>query len=109
MNEVYNAVYSATNHIADSSVNTPDGTSYNTGLPTVAATSSNVQTILQFVFGIMGALAVIIILIAAVRFITAQGEPNGVKQARNTIIYAAIGLAICLSAEVLVTFVLNNV
>ena len=90
------------------SVNTPDGT-YNTGLPGVAASSSNIQLILQIVFGVVGGMALIIIMISALRFVLSGGDSQGVTQARNTLIYAVIGLAIAVSAEVIVTFVLNNV
>jgi hypothetical protein len=78
-----------------------------TGLPQVQ--SSNLTTIFQYLFGFVGALSVLIIVIAGLRFILANGDPQNVARARNTIIYAAVGLAIAVSAEIIVTFVLNNV
>jgi len=83
------------------------GTSCDTGLPEVQSTQFT--TIFQYIFGTIGAIAVLIIVIAGLRFIVANGDPQNVAKARNTIIYAAIGLAIAVSAEIIVTFVLTNV
>jgi len=90
-------------------VHCSSGASCDTGLPLVQASGANVTTIFQLVFGFIGALAVLIIVLAGLRFILANGDPKGVSQARNTIIYAAVGLAIAVSAEVIITFVLNHV
>lgn len=80
----------------------------NTGLPTISASAANVQTIFQIVFGILGAVAVIYIILSSIRMITAQGDPQSVQKARQGILYAAVGLVIALSAELIVTFVLNK-
>src|SRR5665213_216244 len=78
-----------------------------TGLPVVQSTE--LTTIFQYLFGFIGALAVLIIVIAGLRFILANGDPQSVSQARNTIIYAAVGLIVAVSAEIIVTFVLGHV
>ncbi len=80
-----------------------------TTLPEVSANSSAVQTGLQLVFGIIGAVALIIIIVAAIQFVTSQGDPNSATRARNTVIYAVIGLIIALAAEAIVTFALNRI
>jgi hypothetical protein len=74
----------------------------------VQADDPSVQVILQLVFGIIGALAVIVILYAGFKFVTSQGNPQEAASARKTIIYALVGLAIALSAEAIVTFVLKG-
>lgn len=80
----------------------------NTGIPRVSATTSEVQTILQIVFGIIAAITVLIIVISGFRLVIAQGNPESVKKAREAIIAAIIGLVISLSAEILVSFVLGK-
>ena len=80
-----------------------------TGLPQVSASSANLQTILQLLFGALGALAVIMILIGAIQFITSSGDPQAVTKARETIIYSLVGLLVCVSAEIIVTFILTNI
>lgn len=98
------------NYIASAAISSSnacgDSSSCNTGLPQTNA--GQITNILQIVFGVAGALALLIIIIAALRFITSNGDPQGVAQARNTIIYAAIGLVVCIFAEVIVSFVLTN-
>jgi len=80
-----------------------------TDLPVVGASGASIASIFQLVFGVIGSLAVLIIVVAGLRFILANGDPQTVSQARNTIIYAAVGLAIAVSAEIIVTFVLGHV
>ncbi|HVW23013.1 MAG TPA: pilin [Candidatus Saccharimonadales bacterium] len=83
-------------------------TSCNTGLPTVGVSSNQVHEVLQIVFGIMGAIAVLIIVISGLKFITAQGNPEEISKARQTIIYALVGLAVAISAEAIVSLVLSR-
>lgn len=78
------------------------------GLPTVSANGSQLQTALGIVFGIIGAIAVLIIVIAGLRLVLAQGNPQETAKARNTIIYAAIGLIISIAAEAFVAMVLGK-
>lgn len=80
-----------------------------TGLPPIGANNASLQTILQIVFGLIGATALVIIIVGAIRLVASQGDPKAVATIRDTIIYASVGLAVALSAEAIVTFVLGNV
>lgn len=91
---------------ATGEVSCGDSTNCTTGLPIVPATTNQLQTIFQIVFGIFGAVAVFMIVIGGLRFISAQGNPQEVAKARNTIIYAVIGLIVMMAAEGIVSFVL---
>ena len=84
-------------------------TSNNTGLPSVQAGKSQVDTALQIVFGVIGAMALIFIIIGGIQFVTSQGDPQSANKARNTILYSVVGLVVALSAEVIVTFVLGKI
>ena len=86
----------------------PSGLQCQSGLPQVSANSSQFHTALQIVFGIMAAVAVLMIVIAGFRFVTAQGNPQETAKARNTIVYAVIGLAVALVAEAIVSLVLSR-
>ncbi len=97
-------------HIASASASaTISGASYSTGIPKVNAGSSQLNVILQIAFGIIGAIAVLIIIIAGFRFVLSEGKPDNAARARETIIYAIVGLIVSISAEVIVAFVLNKV
>ncbi|MGH7241498.1 MAG: hypothetical protein ACREGB_04340 [Candidatus Saccharimonadales bacterium] len=68
-------------------------------------TSSEFQTILTFVFGVIGALSILMITIAGLRYITSAGDPQKAAGAKSALVYALIGLAIAISAEGIVAFV----
>jgi hypothetical protein len=55
---------------------------------------------------IVGAVAVIMIIYGGFRYITSGGESNRVGSAKNTLIYALVGLIIVALAQVIVHFVL---
>jgi hypothetical protein len=66
------------------------------------------RTIINIFSVIVGFIAVIMIIIGGVRYITSGGDSGNISAAKNTIIYAVIGLIIVALAQVLVHFVLNN-
>jgi len=84
-------------------------TSSGTGLPAVTAGKSQIDIVIQLVFGVIGAVALILIIVGAIQMVTSQGDPQSANRARNTIIYAIVGLVIALSAEIIVTFVLGRI
>jgi len=55
-----------------------------------------------------GILAVIFVIVGGYRYITSGGASDKVTNAKNTILYALIGLVIIALAQVLVKFVLNQ-
>lgn len=57
---------------------------------------------------IIGAVAVVMIIYGGLRFVTSSGDADGTKAARNTIVYACIGLLIVLLAQTIVYFVFNK-
>lgn len=79
------------------------------GLPTPAANGSAISTALSIVFAVTASVALLMIVIAGFRYIIARGDSNAVAQARNTILYAVIGLLVSLAAFSIVTFVLRGI
>ena len=67
------------------------------------------NSIVNWLFTILLIVAVIFILIAAFNFITAAGDPEKVKTARQFVIYALIGVVVALLARGLVGFAINVV
>jgi hypothetical protein len=88
--------------------NCGEGNTCDTGLPVVNASSHQLQTALQVIFGVAAALAVLMIVIAGFRFVTAQGNPQEVGKARATIIYAVVGLLVAVTAEGIVALALGH-
>lgn len=48
------------------------------------------------------------IIVGGFRYVISGGDSNGVSGAKNTIMYAIIGLVIVLFAQIIVKFVLTN-
>lgn len=68
-------------------------------LPEVTANEAAIKSGLTVLFGVFAAVAAIVIIVGAINFATAEGNPEGISKAKKTIIYALIGLVISLSAE----------
>ena len=96
----------------DIPVTTKDGqsatNSFETCTPKIAATSSEAAMVVRLIFGVIGAIAIIYIMYGAFRFVRSQGEPKEISQAKQTILYAIIGLVIAVSAEVIVSFAIGR-
>lgn len=58
---------------------------------------------------VVGSVSVIMIIIGGFRYIISGGDSSGVSGAKNTILYAVVGLVIVLFAQVLVRFVITSV
>jgi cytochrome bd-type quinol oxidase subunit 2 len=67
-----------------------------------------IKTVINLLSIAVGVVAVIMIIIGGLRYITSAGSPEQAKGARNTILYAIIGLVIVAMAQVIVRFVLKN-
>lgn len=58
---------------------------------------------------IVGVASVIMIIIGGLRYIISGGDSGNVTSAKNTILYAIIGLVVVALAQIIVQFVLNRV
>lgn len=91
---------------------TVDGATLNlSGLPNTVPTvadGSIVQTVLAIIFGIVGALSFAFLVMGGFKYIMSHGDPQAIGQAKNTIMYALIGLAVAIAAESLVSLVVGK-
>lgn len=71
-------------------------------------TEVNIAEGLQLLFGVAGAVAVLIVAVAGFRYVLSQGDPQNTAKAKNTIIYALAGLVIIIMAYAIVTFVAGS-
>ena len=68
-----------------------------------------VANILYAIIAILGLVAVIFVLIGGIQYMTSTGDPAKTKKARDTILYALIGLVICVLSFAIVNFTINNI
>jgi hypothetical protein len=70
--------------------------------------SGTIKTVVNILSAIVGVAAVIMIIIGGFRYITASGDSGSISSAKNTIIYALVGVVIATLAQVIVRFVLGR-
>ena len=70
--------------------------------------NSIVKTAINILSVVDGIASVIMIILAGFKFVTSSGAPEKVSSARNTILYAVVGLVIVALAQIIVFFVLNQ-
>jgi len=58
---------------------------------------------------VVGSVSVIMIIIGGFRYIISGGDSTGVTAAKNTILYAIVGLVIVIFSQVIIRFVITNV
>ena len=68
-----------------------------------------IQNILNWIFGVIGIVAVIMIIIGGFNMMISSGDPGKVKKGKDTILYGIIGLVVAILAFAIVNFVLTNV
>jgi len=73
-----------------------------TKMNTLIATIVNIFSI------VVGIVAVIMIIIGGFKYITSSGDSSNISSAKNTIMYAIVGIVIAALAQVIVRFVLKR-
>jgi hypothetical protein len=68
-----------------------------------------IASILNVAMGLLGMIAVIIILLGGFKWMTAMGNDDKVKEARKLIVSGVIGLIIILTSYALATFVISSI
>lgn len=64
--------------------------------------------IVQAIVFLVGALSVIMVVVGGFRYVLSGGDSSATKAAKDTILYAVIGLIIALFAQIFVSFVLTR-
>lgn len=77
-------------------------------IPTDPAGTPTFAKILKIVFGIFGAIAVIIVTVAGIQYVMSQGDPQATGKAKSAIIDALIGLLITILAYSIINFVVTR-
>ena len=81
------------------------GTAGTAGSTDLSGIASKIVTIFSIIVGVV---AVIMIIYGGFKYITSGGDSNNVSAAKNTLIYAIIGLIIVALAQIIVHYVINT-
>lgn len=74
-------------------------TAPNSGINSLNAVSSSLCTITNWMFYFLILLAVIFVIVAAFKYLTAAGDPEAVKAASHSLLYAAIAIVVGILAK----------
>lgn len=70
--------------------------------------SKFIQQIINILLFIIGSIAVLMIIIGGLRYVLSAGDQNAVTGAKNTILYAVVGLIVAIMAFAIVNFVVGK-
>lgn len=95
---------------------TCDGINLATGKPAGTPCQDNngadfsgiIRNVINILSILVGAVSVIMLIVGGFRYVISNGDSNATKGAKDTIMYALIGLVIVLFAQVIVRFVWTN-
>lgn len=67
-----------------------------------------ITTVSNTLLLLVGVIAVLFLIIGGFQYITSSGNPEQVGKAKNTILYAIIGIVVTLIAWAVVSFIISN-
>lgn len=67
-----------------------------------------IKIVINLVSYATGAASIILITVSAIRLMASRGDANSIKQARNGVLYALVGILVTVTAQVIVVFVLDK-
>lgn len=78
-----------------------------TGGGNVSTLDQGISTVVNILLFLIGAVSVIMIVIGGIKYTTSNGNADQTKSAKNTILYAIVGLVVAILAYALVDFVIE--
>lgn len=74
-----------------------------------ASATDMVRTVVNALMFILGAVSVLMIIVGGIRYATSMGDAKNIESAKNTILYAVVGLVVALLAYAIVNFVVTTI
>jgi type IV secretion system pilin len=79
-----------------------------TGGSDATALPELIKNTINIMLYIAGVIAVVIIVVGSLRFVTSEGDAQAANKAKNSVVYALVGLVVAVLAYAIVNFVLNG-
>lgn len=67
-----------------------------------------IKNVINLILTVLGMIAVIMIVIGGIRYTTSNGDASSIKGAKDTILYAVVGLIVAILSYAIVNFVLGR-
>lgn len=78
------------------------------GISKTALDETTLASVLNTVYMWAGIVAIVVIIIGGIRYTTSNGDAGQVKSAKNTILYAVVGLIVIIMAAAITQFVIRG-
>lgn len=78
-------------------------------IPTTTANQGRMDETIAIAFGILGSIAVLMFVIGGIMYILSKGNPGDMAKAKDTLIYAAVGMGIIIMSYAIVAFVISSI
>ena len=75
----------------------------------VSISRAIITNIVAVLTGIIGVVSVYMFITAGIKMLTSSGNPKAIESAKNTILYAIIGMAVALFAGIIVRVVISDI
>ena len=72
-------------------------------------TSSLVQSIINLLLYAVGIISVIMIIVGGIKYTTSNGDASKITSAKNTILYAVVGLVVAIMSFAIVNLVVSRI
>lgn len=69
---------------------------------------STISTPISWAFWLLAAIAVIMIIVGGIKYVTSQGNQQQLQSAKSTILYAVVGLLVAIAARAIVQLVVDS-
>lgn len=89
-----------------------DSTSQNNETPednSLYGQNGVITKIVRLLSIVIGVAAVIMIIVGGIRYVTSSGDPSNTTGAKNTILFAIVGLLVALLAQAIIIFVISKI
>lgn len=89
---------------------TEDASICNTdGSDPIAGKEGIIMRVVNILSYVVGAASVIMVIFGGMKYVLANGDSNSISTARNTILYALIGVVVFLFSQLIIRFVISRI
>lgn len=71
--------------------------------------TGTLRQVINIIIFIVGAVSVLMVVIGGFRYAVSAGDQSSITAAKNTILYAIVGIVVAFASYAIVDFVLNNI
>lgn len=71
--------------------------------------TTNAKTVINIILYVLGIIAIIMIIIGGIKYVISNGDSSAVQSAKNTIMYAVVGLMVAIMSFAIVNFLLDRI